>query len=145
MESKQSSLVSSAQIRALQSPTVINIDGLKTFRSTDLTAPKWLVNLIAIFSAFDLAFLDPVKITPFSKPNINFAPTIGPKFRHETPIAWSMFGSFGFSKSIMRISVGCWRCRVSHHIAQPSVDVEKNSVLLFDGNHFTAFANSLKN
>lgn len=132
MEIKLSSLISSVQILTVQSPTVRKCLMTKGFRSMAMTGPMWQLNLNASlltgFATFRLTLIT----IPFIVPARNLCPIVGSYCSLVIPIARTISARRGSSRSITSSSIGCLIFLISHHLIVPSVDAEKNSVLVLD-------------
>lgn len=129
---KQSSLISSDHILTVQSPTVRKFLVEKGLRSIAMTGPTWQLNLIASLSTGFMTFRLMLITMPFSIPARNLYPMLGSYCSFVTPIARRISARSGSSKSITSSSVGCLIFLISHHLIAPSVDAEKNSLLVLD-------------
>jgi len=129
---KQSSLISSDQILTVQSPTVRKFLIKKGFRSISMIGPMWQLNLIASLSTGFMTFSLMLITMPFSIPARNLYLMLGSYCSFVTPIARRIFARGGLSKSITSSSIGCLIFLISHHLIAPSVDAEKNSVLVLE-------------
>lgn len=126
------SLVSSVQILTVQSPTVRKYFVMKGFRSMAMTGPTWQLNLSASLLIGFITFRLTLITVPFVVPTKNLCPIIGSYCNFVIPIARTMSARSGSSRSITSSSVGCLIFLISHHLIVPSVDAEKNSVLVLE-------------
>jgi len=132
MSIKQSSLLLFAQILTVQSPIVRKIFEAKGCRSMAMTGPRWQLNLITSFSTRFWILRFTLITRPFSVPTRNLLLIVGSYCNAVTPIAPKMSARSGSSRFITSTLVGRLSFLMSHHLIVPSVDAEKNSVLVLD-------------